>query len=373
LICCAAAYGAAAIAHAENPGHGGLRLLPSLEIGADTDLALRVKPELRFESDWSRHAFDGKLAGELVDYVDGPQFSRHGAEASSNLRLDVHSDLTAELHASYKLTSVGDGNIDLPSTAIESRTDHSLAASAGLTRQFGSLHTRLRLGAAQYLFDDVELAGGGREDNVDRAYFEPQLAMRASYNTGARLRPFADVSYAPRMHNQKLDRSGLKRHSQGGTLALGLAVDDAALWSGEIASTYALRDYEDANLATADVFGVAAALSWRPSELTTLTFTSSASLQETSIAGLAAARVWDNSLELSHALRDSVGLRSSVSLAVQDESGQTDISFGAKASIDWTLNPYLVWSVGYEGQWQQSGFADSDEQRLLTSVILRRW
>ena len=45
-----------------------------------------------------------------------------------------------------------------------------------------------------------------------------------------------------------------------------------------------------------------------------------------------------------------------------------------RAGFEWKLNPLLSWSAFYEGNWYDSVAAasDYDEQRLMTSIILKR-
>ena len=77
------------------------------------------------------------------------------------------------------------------------------------------LEGRAKLGIERQIYEDVELSGGGTEDNSDRNNYTPSLALRLSYTDPPALKPFVELTYAPRFHDEKFDRNGLRRNSQG--------------------------------------------------------------------------------------------------------------------------------------------------------------
>jgi hypothetical protein len=56
------------------------------------------------------------------------------------------------------------------------------------------------------------------------------------------LKPFVELTYAPRFHDEKLDRNGLRRNSQGLTASVGVALDHGPIWSGDAALVYSVRN-----------------------------------------------------------------------------------------------------------------------------------
>ena len=212
---------------AQGVGQGPLRFSPSLEIGtlftsnagaktmdAEADGALRVKPGLRLESKWSRHQLTASATGEMLRYLENEQLSSTSANLDALLRLDIRRATKAELDFAYGLSSQNAADSEVPDTASGNRLTHSIAANAALTHEAGAIEAKLSTGVDREIFSDVDLTGGGSEDNSDRNYTEVNVRLRGVFNPGAKLQPFVEVAYAPRFHDKTLDRNGLKRNSK---------------------------------------------------------------------------------------------------------------------------------------------------------------
>jgi hypothetical protein len=366
---------------------GAFRLFPSLELSSElstnprrslprsgVDLGLRLRPELRFESDWVRHSLTGSVAIEAETFLENEDLRSVAGNLEAGLRLDVRRTTTADITWSYDATSTAIGDSELPATATGSRLDHQLAGSVAVTHDFGSLEGRFRLGASHRWFGEVELSGGGNEDNSDRNVTELSVAARGTLLTGGKIQPFAEVAYEPRIFDKKQDRNGLKRNSQGLRLSAGVSIDDDPIWSGDLAATLELRDYSDNSLNTVLSPGIAANLTWRPTDLTRFEFNAGASISDTVSAGISASKEWTIGYAMAHALRENVDLVSGLTAEFENEAGATDITLTSNVGIEWTLNPFVVLSAGYEGTFFRGAGAADDytDHRLLTSIVLRR-
>jgi hypothetical protein len=198
--------------------------------------------------------------------------------------------------------------------------------------------------------------------------------LRGSFNRGAVLSPFAEVGYDQRLHDKKKDRNGLKRNSQGLRLGVGVALDDGAIWSGEIGADLQLRHYDDASLNSVVVPGISARVTWRPTDLTRFEFNSGASIAETVVAGSSANLSWNGGANVVHALRDNVDLTAGLGLSAEKDSTGTDWTTNTRLGVSWLVNPYLTWTAGYEGTFFNGSTSGSDyhEHRILSSIILKR-
>ncbi len=367
---------------------GGLRLYPSLEIGSlytsnvsrssttkNSDFGVELKPSLRFESDWSRHSWTGSATGDWLHYKTYDDLSTLTGNAETTFRLDIRRSTKADFTASYTLSETGSENSQVPSSAISPRRDHNFTTSAKLSHDFGGLEASVKTTLSRSLYDDVDLSGGGVEDNKDRNYYAPSIALRAGLtDNGAAFKPFVELTYAPRFHDQTFDRNGIARNSQGVSFAAGVALNRGPIWDGEVALTYLVRDYADASLGTAQGLGVAGRIKWSPTELTSVEATSGFSIDETSTAGVSASRSWTTSLDLTHALRQNLDAKAGLGFSVQDSGTSIDHSTTAKLGLDWKLNPNMTAGVNYQGLWFNSGAASGDynEQRVMTSIVLQR-
>lgn len=367
---------------------GGLRLFPVLEGGValsdnagrendrrKTDLGLRLKPAFRLESDWVRHSFAAGGDGDFIYYVSEPDFDSKTAHADATLRLDMRRTTTLDFNAAYDLDQDSAGTREVPDSAIGFRTDHDISLSAGITHRAGRLETRLRAGADIAIFEDVDLAGGGKEDNSDRNYVEPNVALRVGYETTAAIRPFIEVAYRPRFHDDKYDRNGLRRDSDGITAKLGAAFDLDTIWSGEAAIVYAMRNYDDPALRTVDAVGVSGSVTWRPTRLTTVTFDAATTIDESSSTTEGGTRNYDFRADASHELRENVTLQSGVGINYDDSrTGADDFTLRTNAGFVYRFNPWVAWTAGYEFIYFDSEAPSSDyhENRIATGIEIRR-
>jgi hypothetical protein len=368
-------------------GTGGIRLFPALEIDAiiasnpqksstnpQAGLGLILKPSLSFASDWSRHSWTGLATGEWQRFSTD-DFSTLTGSLQSDFRLDIRHTTHADFSANYDLNQTGIEDSQVPGDALNPRRDQSFGARAAITHDFGGLEGTATTSLTRNIFGDVDLVGGGTEDNADRNYWEPNLALRGSLGgAGAPLKPFAEIIYAPRFHDQALDRNNQNRDSQGLALSAGVAFDHGPIWAGELALTDLLRSYTDPALGTANAFGVTGRVTWRPTEITTIEATSSLSLGETVTAGVAATKNWTGGLNLTHALRDNLSVLAGTSLSVQDTGTGVDHTNIATLGLNWEVNPNMSAGVTYTGTWfaDGNGNGDYNDQRVMTRIILKQ-
>jgi hypothetical protein len=366
---------------------GGITLYPELEVGpiynsnvassatdARSDVGLSVIPSLRFQSDWVRHSWRGQATGDFVAHLQNDDFNSMQADAGSTFRLDIRNTTRAEFNASYALDQESSADSEVPDTAIGNRTDHVLMANAAIIHDFGGLEGRAKAGIERQIFEDVKLSGGGTEDNSDRNSYTPFLALRLSYTDPPALKPFVELAYAPRFHDEKFDRNGLRRDSQGIIASVGVTFDQGPFWLGEMALVYAMRDYEDSALATNDVFGINGNLTWSPTDLTTVVMTLATGLNESASATSSGTKTWSGRIDVARELRENVIVLGGFGVEFEKFSGGTDVTLSPNLGIEWQLNPNLAWTAGYDGTWFEA--ADSggnyNEQRLMTGLVLRR-
>ena len=315
---------------ARGVGTGGMTFYPSLETGtvytsnvagsatdAKPDVGLYVKPSLRFASDWVRHAWEGQASGDFIAYLEEQNLDSLQADASSKFRLDIRHSTRAEFDASYALDQTGLASSEVPDTATGNRTDQTLVADIALIHDFGPLEDQVKAGLQRELYGDLDLSGGGKEDNSDRNNYMPSLGLRLSYVVPPALKPFVDFTYAPRFHDEKLDRNGLRRDSHGLTASLGVELERAPLWSGELALVYALRNYEDSALETIDAIGINGTLTWRPTDLTAVVLNLATTLNESASADTSGTMTWSGQVDDAHELRENVNLLGSFGLELE--------------------------------------------------------
>ncbi len=358
-------------------GTGGLRLYPSITAGAvyssnvnsspshpKSDIGWQLKPTLKLESDWVRHALTVGLDGNLVRYSGSPRFDTSNLNVSERLRLDVRRHTTAEINSGYILDEPGG----------DDPTEHSLTGTAALTHDFGPMSARISAGTTTRLYDDLRRSNGSVEDNGDRDYVETSLGLRTTYNEYGTIRPYVEASLAPRTHLRELDRHGINRDSTGYALTSGLELDAGPIWAGDLGLTYLHRSYDSASLGSAGAFGLTGNVTWSPNDLTKVVMTAGTALDETTQADMPATATWTAGVGMTYGLRDNIDLLAGAAIEIEDTGRGVDTTYDGSIGVAWKLNPMMAWTAGYDLTWFDAGttWGDYVEHRLRTGVTLSR-
>ena len=170
---------------------GGFIAFPAVRVGAvytdnvaqshsdrQGDIGLRIRPSLRTESQWVRHSFSIDANGDFSFYKDQPDYNAMTAYAAAQMRLDVRRSTDLMFDANYYLSQESAGESDVPDDAVGNRTEHTYQATVALLNR-ALFETQLKAGILWQTYDDVDLAGGGKEDNGDRNYYQPEIVLRA--------------------------------------------------------------------------------------------------------------------------------------------------------------------------------------------------
>ncbi len=366
---------------------GAFRLYPVIGVGGvysdnvnqsasapASDIGLRLAPALRIESDWVRHAFSLDASGDFAFFHKHPEFNDANFDASSDLRLDVRHDTTLDLRSGYSLSQTFGSSSEVPANATGQRIDQTASTSASLARSLGRFTATLTGQADWYFYGNVKLTSG-TENNRDRNYVQPGARLRLGYNASPVVAPFVDAAYLPRLHELRYDRNGLQRDSQGGYVRAGVALRPSDIWSGEVAARYDVRDYADKTLGSVSMLGLDADVIWRPTRLTTVTFTASTGLDETADVNATAIRNWTGRIGVAHQLRDDVVLTGGVGANYASYIGISlnELTLTADAAVSYILRRNVELVAGYSLTGFRSDRSGSDyiENRVSAGIRFR--
>ncbi len=366
---------------------GAFQLRPSLEIGAvasnnvnlsatgqRSDIGLHLKPTLAFQSEWSRHDWHGSVSADLVHYLSNAAADSATGSAETALRLDIRHTTYADFAATASVTSTSAGSQEVPTSATGSRQDWNVGTSAGISHDFGPLQSQLKLGVIRQAYGNVALSGGGTENNADRNYIEPSVALRNTWGApAALLKPYVELTYNPRLHDQAVDRNGQRRNSQGFGASVGMALNDGPIWTGDVSANFIARSYDDPALRTAMALGLNGSLTWSPTPLWNIVASSGVGLAESELANVSATPSWTIGLNASYQMRDNVTLRSGGNATLSNNVSGVDTTWVASAGAEWQLNPYLSLSGTLQSTWFNAAVASGNytEQRATVGVVLR--
>lgn len=362
---------------------GSFILFPELELGGvyssnvasvspsgPDDFGLRIAPKIALRSDWSRHALAIEAQSESIFWDEYQQQNVNNASAAISGRVDIRSTTTLDLTAGAGLSQSTVSDIEVPDQAQSPRNDYAYNVQARLTHQMGRIIAQATAAATWFKFGDVDLGALGIEDNEDRDYVAPSAGLRVGYQMSAALQPFAEVTYSPRIHDQNIDRNGLKRDSQGVVVRAGLSINDGAMWSGEVAARYEYRDYEDVLLSNQSALGMDANLIWNPSDITSIVFSAASQIEESSDPLVAGATTWSAGALVTHQLRDNLTAEAGVSVGKTDYDGVADETVVVTTlGFAYAIHREIQLIAGYEFTAQNPGDAGSYEEHRLSSGV----
>src|SRR5262245_32571819 len=312
------------------------------------DIGLKLAPSVIVVTDWVRHAFRFSGSAERIFYADQSDFDPTAADVQASLRLDLRGGTAVELEADYDLSEASAGADEVPQAAVGMRRDQAVGGSAAVIHDVGRIDFEAKAAAFAFLYSDVALADGGREDNSDRNYVEPQISVRTGYGLKPGLKPYVRLEYAPRFHEQAVDRNGERRDSQGGAVSFGAVIDDQPLWSGDLALRYELRFYDDPALDPASIIGLEGNLVWRPSATTTLALTATSGLSETANAGESATPDHGVTIGVTQLLKDDIALTALGGVDWSGGEGGGDLTWTASLGIAFALGRSTALLAGYD-------------------------
>ncbi len=365
--------------------HGPLTWFPALDlaVGYDSNIdeqsdarevrTVRLAPELRVESDWSRHAWNGELRGSLTYVDDGRDLQGEGS-AASDLRLDLADQTTLTLRGGYELTGETVSDRDTVAGADGTTYQNAFSAGAQVERAVGLVGATLGVNAERRLFGDTPLADGTSQSNDDRDRFDGELTLRLARATGPIVRPFVEGSASLRRFDRSVDRNGFERDSYGYGLRGGFILADDGPVSGEASLGFAGEQFEDDRLDDTLALTAAASLTWDVTALTSATLTVDTSLDPTTQFGAGVGVARSALLGISHDLRRNVELRAGAGLTDTQFSGidgDTRVYTGT-AGATWRLSPVAAVRIDASYEHEPETTGDINRFQIEAGVTLRR-
>ena len=250
--------------------------------GKTDDNVWRVKPELAVRSDWSRHALGFFAGGNVIRYADNGSEDTEEYTVSANGRLDVARGSNISASTQYQ-------RLTEPRTAI---TAGSPAGATPKPVQY-DLVTSSLVGVKEF----NRLRVTGRLDDKDFNYkdqgsplFNQNTRDRNEFSYGAKaeyaVSPDTAVYLSAVGNKKDYDLSGpTDRSSDGYVVGVGANFDVSELVRGDLQVGYMKQSYDLAAFKDIDGFNAVGRLEWFPTQLTTVGFNGSRTIEESVAPG----------------------------------------------------------------------------------------
>ena len=259
----------------------------------------QIAPELLAASNWSRHSVVVDLRGSFTGYdkefpsavlqqispspenIDRAEFN--GKIAA---RIDATRDTRINTEARMRVGSDNPGSPNNRPGLREFPLFTTTGGTVGVEQDFNRFQLKMDALVDRTVYQDSKLIDGGTAPNTDRNFNQYGGVGRVSYEVLPGLKPFGEIQGDVRIHDEQADRFGYLRDSSGGYIKAGSTFEFTRLLTGEASIGYLARKYEDPRLEVLRGLLTSASLVWSATPLTTARFTTTTSIDETTVPGV---------------------------------------------------------------------------------------
>jgi hypothetical protein len=337
---------------------------------------LTVAPELKAQSDWSRHELRLDMLGSYTTYPGlsaTPSLNRPMIDSKLAARIDVTRRTRLDLEGRFLLTTQDPNSPDLPAGLKSLPITISRGVTAGVTHSFN----RVELGVSgtydRITYADSQLTDGSTVSNADRNYDQYGLKLRGSYELLPGVKPFVEIGGDKRVHDLAVDSSGLRRDSVGEVASIGTSFELTKQLTGTASIGYATRDYQDPSLARLGGIVADGSVAWTATPLSTLTFTARSTIDESTLPGVSGVLARDFGVQLDHSLRRWLIGTLKFGYGWSDYVGSTreDQRYAATARLTYKLSREVQLKGEYRREWQTSNVLGGDYAANIFLLGLR--
>ena len=354
---------------------GGYDTNPSRVANAKGATLYSVAPELRAESNWSRHELKGELRGSYTGYSPDtePTLSRPNVNGKMDGRVDVTRDTRIDLGGRVLVATDNPGSPNLQAGLAKLPIYTTFGGSAGVGHKFSRFDVSLKGDAERTVYQNSKLTDGSTASNDDRNYNQYGVKLRGGYELTPGVTPFVEAGIDTRRHDLVTDASGYQRNSKGTTGQVGSTFELSRLLTGEVAVGYTRRNYDDARLSQLSGLIGNASLVWTANALTTVKFTAASSIGESNVPGVSGSFYRDAGVQIDHSFRRWLIGSVKLGFGLDDYVGlsREDRRYSAGAGLTYKLNRSTQIKGEFRQDWLRSNVSGNDYTASVFLLGLR--
>jgi len=331
--------------------------------GEIDDLIWRVAPEISISSDWSRHALNAYARSNILRYQDFDTENTEDLSVGASAQIDMQRNSFITLGVDYADLVEPRTSPNAVVGAVEPTEYETLAARAAVSHELNRLRLSGGYAFKSFDYEDGRNLAGGPITQQYRDRDEHVLTARADYAVSPATALFLEISRNVRDYRLARPAVTLVRDSEGTQALVGSNFELGATARGEIAVGYLSQEYDDPTLSDIDGFGARAQVEWFPTQLTTVTFTGSRTIEESASPGSAGYTSANVGVKIDHELMRNVILTGNVSQGKDEYQGITreDDRFNAGVGATYLLNRHVGVTVAYSHmEMDSSGIGGQD-------------
>ena len=354
---------------------GGYDSNPAHAAGAQGAALYTVAPELRAQSNWSRHELKGELRGSYTGYSPdtSPTLSRPYLNGKADGRIDVSKLTRIDLGTRVTVSTDNPGSPNLQAGLAKLPIFATFGGSAGIGQKFNRFDLSLKGDAERTVYQQSTLTDGSTASNEDRNYNQYGAILRGGYELLPGVTPFVELGTDTRRHDLPTDLVGYQRNSKGVTGKLGSTFDLRGTLTGEVALGYTQRSYDDPRLDKLAGLMGNASLIWAANALTTVKLSATSTVGESTIAGVSGVLYRDVGLQIDHSFRRWLIGSLKLGFGVDDYVGMSreDKRYSAGVGLTYKLDRSTQIKGEFRQDWLRSNVTGSDYSASIFLLGLR--
>lgn len=334
-----------------------------------------VAPELKAQSNWSRHELKADLRGSYTGYSPDqiPTLSRPNVNGRIDGRIDVTRQTRVDLGSRLLVSTDNPGSPNLQAGLATLPINTTFGGYAGLGHRFNRFELSIKGDAERTVYQNSKLTDGSIASNEDRNYDQYSGTLRGGYELLPGVIPFAEVTADTRVHDLRTDFSGFQRDSNGLTGKIGSTFKLSELLTGEMALGYTKRSYEDPRLENLTGLTGDASLIWTASALTTVKLAGSSTVGESTQTGVSGVLYRDIGVQVDHAFRRWLIGSVKAGFGDDDYVGDTreDKRYSVGAGLTYKFSRDLQLKGEFRQNWLRSNVAGNNYAESMFLLGLR--
>jgi hypothetical protein len=322
------------------------------------DSIFHIRPWANLNSDWSRHELNLNFYADIGKYNDFGSQDYEDWVTSLNGRIDVRRGSNFNYKASYMQLHEDRSSPD--SGGIKPNEFTLSGFDVGYKHTFNRLTAALNYDRAATDYDNNISFTGDILDNQDRDRTRDALTLRLDYDMSGQRGVFFSVAGNNMDYDQKFNRAGYERSSNGYNVRGGISWDKTGVLVGDLYLEYIDQEYDDIRFEDVNGWGIGASLDWTPTQLTNVSILARNGPQETTQFASSGYYSSLYSARIQHELRRNWLLNARISYTDNDygtrnpgEGSLTDTQVtraGAGVSYLFNRNFYISGGYVYESQ-----------------------
>lgn len=334
------------------------------------DVVWRVRPEVIVASDWSRHSLQLYANATVNRFQDNSSENTTDYNGGANVRLDASRNAHLDFGGSASRSTEPRTSPNAPTAALEPTRFDTTTFYVGGTNAFNRLRLSTRFDYAKNDYDDSIRPGVAPANIIDQDFRDrtnTSIMGRADYAVSPDTALFLEVIGNKRDYRIDRPAVALTRDSEGVQALVGANFELGALTRGEVGVGYMRQSYDDASIDDVTGFGARAQVEWFPSQLTTVTFAGSRTVED-SVLATAVAYVSNNiSAKVDHEFRRNILVAGQIGYGKDDyekvDRGDKRLSAGVNATYLLNHNAGLNFGYSYTKQ-TSDGLANGPEFKV---------